>query len=355
MWPSRSIPPWNPHICNFYFEENTWNGKGYVMPLIVMKTYPCQWLVKGGGCATCGYNLVAALEQEVTPRQLLDQVDFVTKTLPASHFPFITLTSSGSFMDQREIDDKTRLKILNLLDSEGYEHLNFESRPDVLRDEERLQKLHEAFRGSISVGIGLESRSDFVRRFCLNKGYTTRVFEEAVRTLKKSGISYDAYVLCGKPFLSPREDIEDALTTIKFAFDKGCKWAIIMVANLQPYTLVYFMREQGLYSLPKLWTPLEIIRRLPKSLKKRIILKGIDKALPYPLAFASNCNYCTSTIVNAQRLWNLTQDYQFLEEVMDSCECKREWEQELDDGIDMKERTRAYYKTLCELLEIPFE
>jgi radical SAM enzyme (TIGR01210 family) len=325
------------------------------MPLVTMKTRPCHWFLYGGGCTTCGYNLVSDLKREVTKEHLINQAHYLTRILPSSGFPFITLTSCGSFMDPREIDDETRLEILRICDSEGYHHLNFESRPEFLRSKKRLQRLHEAFHGSLSVGIGLESSSNFVRRFCVNKGYTTRVFVEATESLTQAGITYDAYVLCGKPFLSPREDIDDSINSIKFAFEKGCQWVILMTANLQPHTLAHFMHQHGLYSLPKLWSTLEIMRRLPSSLRKNVILKGIDKALPSPIQFATNCEYCTASVVDAHIQWNLTSDYSFLEEVLDSCECKKEWEENLDDGMEMKERVEKYYRILCDLLEIPFK
>lgn len=325
------------------------------MPLVTLKTRPCHWFLHGGGCTTCGYNLVSDLKQEITPEHLITQTNYFVKLLPSATFPFITLTSCGSFMDAREIDDKTRLEIFKILDNKGYTHINFESRPDFLRNTKRLQNLHKAFHGGISVGIGLESSNDYIRKYCVNKGYTTRVFKEATQSLKESEITYDAYVLCGKPFLSPKEDIEDAVETIKFAFDNGCQWVILMTANLQRHTLVYFMHKHGLYSLPKLWTTLEIMKRLPSNIRKNVILKGIDKALPHPLKFASNCEYCTASIVDAHIQWNLTQDYSFIEEVLDSCECKKEWEQNLDDDMEMKERVEKYYKTLCDLLDIPFE
>lgn len=351
---STFVPKWNPNTSHIYFEENTWRKHGYLMPLVTLKTRPCHWFLHGGGCTTCGYNLVADLKQEVTKEQLLTQTHYFTRLLPFSTFPFITLTSCGSFLDSREIDDETRLEILKILDDKGYNHVNFESRPEFLRNKERLQRLHDVFHGSLSVGIGLESSNDYVRRFSINKGYTTRVFTKAIKALKESEITYDAYVLCGKPFLSPREDIEDSIETIEYAFEKGCEWVILMTANLQPHTLVYFMHQHGLYSLPKLWTTLEIMKRLPSTLRKNVILKGIDKALPQPLKFASNCEYCTASIVDAHIQWNFTSDYSFIEDVLDSCECKQEWEQNLDDGMEMEERVEKYYHKLCELLGIPF-
>lgn len=351
---SHFLPQWNPDICSFYFEENTWKEHGYLMPLVILKTRPCQWYSKGGGCTTCGYNLLAAIDNEITKKNLFNQVNYLTKVLPSSRFPFITLTSCGSFMDSSEIDDNTRLEILKILNKRGYKHINFESRPNVLRNEERLQNLHKVFDGDISVGIGLESSNDYIRRFCINKGYETKVFLEAVKALQHNDISYDAYILCGKPFLSPQEDIEDCVNSIKFAFNKGCYWVILMTANLQPHSLTYFMNNHGLYSLPKLWTPLEILRRLPATMRKRVILKGIDKALPHPLKFATNCKYCTSSIVDAQRQWNLTFDYSFIESVLDSCECKEEWENTLHDGIEMEERVEKYYRIMSKLLGIHF-
>ena len=91
MSSSKFIPKWNPNTCNIYLEENTWRKHGYLMPLVTLKTTPCHWFLHGGGCTTCGYNLVADLKHEVTRGQLLNQIHYLIKVLPSSSFPCLHL------------------------------------------------------------------------------------------------------------------------------------------------------------------------------------------------------------------------------------------------------------------------
>lgn len=337
------LPSWGPDTCNIYFEENQYKGKGYNMPLITLKTKPCKWLLNGGGCTSCNYNFVSALYHQVTSENLINQAKNALEKVPPSRYPFVTLTSAGSFMSQYEIDDETRFKILRMFSEAGVEHLNFESRAEFLVDPKRLAKLHDAFSGTLSVGIGLESSNDFVRRFCINKGLALQTFLKGIEALKESDISFDVYVLVGKPFLSPHEDIEDAVTTINFAFDHGAEWVILMVANLQPYTLSYWMHQHKLYQLPKLWSPLAVLEALSEEKRKKVLLKGIDRALPTPKRFASNCEKCTQRVVDAHIQWNLTGDYEVLSRINNGCGCKEEWLNSLDDGFQMQERVEKYY------------
>ncbi len=200
MYENIIFPIDDANKCNIYFEENRYLGKPYNMPLITLRTRPCHWLTASGGCTTCGYNLVASLKNEISPDNLINQLNWALEQIDSITYPFITLTSAGSFMDKVEIDDYLRLKMLDILSQRGFKHLNFESRPEFLINSERLSKLHNHFSGSISVGIGLESSDDFIRQSCLNKGYSLKVFLKAIDTLKKNNISFDTYVLLGLNF-----------------------------------------------------------------------------------------------------------------------------------------------------------
>jgi len=330
--------------CNIYFEENRYLEKPYNMPLITLRTKPCRWLTATGGCTTCGYNLVASLKNDISSQNLINQLNWTLEQINSTEYPFITLTSAGSFMDKEEIADDVRLKMLDVLSDKGFKHLNFESRPEFLTDYNRLSKLHEHFKGSISVGIGLESSNDFIRKCCLNKGYNLDVFLKALEALKKSDISFDTYVILGKPFLNRKENIDDAVNTISYAFDYGAEWAILMVSNIQPYTLTNWLWRRGLFQLPSLWDAIEVISRLSDDRKRMVLIKGVDKALPTPTIFSSTCPECNEKIVDAIRKWNITADYNSLEKCKKICNCWEEMNEDILRGHDLMER----YSIICD-------
>lgn len=344
------MPEWEPDTCNIYFEEARLDGRPYLAPLVILKTNPCHWLRTGGGCTMCNYTLVAALEHDVTSDNILNQVRFAIRSLtPIDQYPLWLLASGGSFMDSEEICDDTRVEIMKLLSKVGVKGVGFESRPEYLTDTSRLRRLRTAFKGEISAGIGLESSDDFIRQFCINKGYRLRTYEKAILALDQCDIKHYAYVLLGKPFLSASEDVEDAVKTIRFALARGANMIILMVTNLQLGTLTHWLWQSGLYELPKLWAPLKVLGRLSPDERQKVAIKGVDKAVPTPLEFAQNCERCTPQVIDAIIQWNYSGDYRMIESVQECCSCKREWLSKTDEQ-PLQMRVEAHYDRISKEL-----
>ncbi|GAB6036454.1 hypothetical protein JCM15519_10130 [Fundidesulfovibrio butyratiphilus] len=308
-------------LPNIYSEENVWRGQPYDMPLVTLNSRNCRWLLQGGGCTTCNYNEVAtARDNAVPPEELVKQTECAMHVLPASDYPFWTFSTAGSFFDDNEIPAPTRLEILRKLRDAGYQAMNFESRPEFCRDSDTLREVREAFGGEVSVGLGLESYSDTVRYTCLNKGYPTRVFEEAAQALHRAAFPFDCYVLLGKPFLGVDAltaeidwglHVAEAVETINYAFSQGAEFAILMVANMQPNTLSYALhRRTGLYQLPSLWLAVEVIAALKKQDRQRVLLKGLMRAMPHPLVHATTCPRCVGEYRRAHIAFNQGQPFQ---------------------------------------------
>ena len=317
------IVPELPHI---YTEETTYEGQPYDLPLVTLDSRRCRWLGVGGGCSTCNYNDVATIaedcNEEAYSRALITQVERATQIFPPERYPFWILTTAGSFFDDKELPHDTRLTILRRLRERGYRALNFESRPEHCRDETRLREVRSAFGGDVSVSIGLESYSDPVRAVCLNKGYPTRVFEDAARALKQAEFPFNCYVLLGKPLLGTRIDdagmvttdwalhLAEAQRTLRFAFVSGAELAILMLANLQPNTLSYALFRAGCYELPSPWLAVETIRGLEPAHRRRVVLKGLMRAMPHPLAHASTCPTCVGSFRRAHIAFNEGTSFQ---------------------------------------------
>jgi len=281
---SVSLPSWEPNTADIYYEEYMLNGTSYMLPMVVLKTKPCNWLQAGGGCTTCGYHLAGAWHRHVTKQNLLNQGRNAIKSLRSlGRFPLIHILSSGSFMDHAEVPDDICLKIFHMLQDEGISAVTTESRPIYLRNKEKLKAIREIFEGKITIGIGLETVRDDWRALCMNKDCKTSTYLEAIDCLREVGISYSNHVLLGMPFLTPKEAIEDAIATIRFSFHVGAEQAILMVVNLQQNTLTHWLWKRGLYQLPKLWAPLEVLTMLEPHERPRVVIKGIDKMIPEPL------------------------------------------------------------------------
>ena len=161
----------NLNVPEIYFEETRMsNNKTIVlMPLVALKSNPCSWLKNCGGCTMCGYQLAASLNKKPTEKNIINQTKFAIKRCPSDSYPLITFNSAGSLLDSNEVSDKLRLKILKILKYAGYKEFNFECRPEFLLNEERVRELKKFF-DIVSVGIGLESSDDFIRKELINKG-----------------------------------------------------------------------------------------------------------------------------------------------------------------------------------------
>ena len=343
-------PP-TPSDYIIWFEETHYSRESHILPIIGLISRPCHWLVKGGGCTMCGYNRLADFSGAITDQNLFTQLERVMETIDSNTYPRIVLTSLGSFMDVNEINEKVMFTILKKINPKGFERITFESRPEFLLDVNRLKELKGIVSGDLSISIGIESSDDYIRRYCLNKGASKRTILKALGNLKDAHIIPQAYVLIGKPFLSPEEDILDAVDTIKFARQNGVKEIILMITNLQKFTLTEKMSEMGMYALPKLWSAIRVIELLDDDLREEIFIKGYNKAIPPPSRFSTTCERCSSTIEDALTQWNLMGDFSALKKVSHICECRKVWENQIHDVRRIEERVKEYWGKIYKSLQ----
>lgn len=317
-------------VPDFYFEETSYKQCPYDMPIVVLRTAPCAWFQSRGGCTTCGYNSLAVMSDPVTDDNFRAKLAWVIRTLPPKVYPLLTITSIGSLMDPREVPHETLLYLLRQLDKAGYEHLNFESRPEYLLNVQRVRQIRQAFSGGISISIGFETCDDFIRQYCVHKGAASGTFLRAFRNLDAEGISFATYVLYGKPFLSEGEDIDDCVKTIEYATSTGADRILLMIANRQPGTLTDWLASKGKYKLPNLRGPFQILESLSEGARARVTVHGFAKSLPMAQEFARSCPRCTACLADTLRQWNYTGKPQLLYRATELACCRDSFLTSLD-------------------------
>jgi radical SAM enzyme (TIGR01210 family) len=306
-----------------YFEDTSINGVPYEVPLVVLRTRACRWFA-AGGCIMCNYELYQARGSEVTDNDLFAQVRFAIARLgPLDRYAYIFVGSGGSLLDPLEIPDAIRSEILETLRRAGLRRISFESEAKFCLNVDRLRSVSAIFPLAASVGIGVESSDEFVRNVVLNKGLPTEILTRATATLRSVGIPFYTYVLLGKPFLTARDDEDDAIQTIMDTSSLGAFMSVLEVTNVQPYTLTEWLWRREEYVLPSLWSAVRILRELPSALRPTVSVKGFDcdAGVPKPLGTAGTCKDCSDRVRGALRAWNRTRDESTLVSLGTPCHC----------------------------------
>ncbi len=267
---------------------------------VILRTRGCSW----NRCLMCGYR--RDTDKRVTCDDLKVQLE---KALKKGKAKVLKIFTSGSFF---ELDKDFRSFVYRTVRSHGFERLIVESRPEfVYRLDEDLDEIDF----EIEVGIGLETSNDFVREYCINKGFTFDDFKKACDFLRMRGVRVKAYLLLKPPFLSEREAIEDALRSVNDI--KGMVDVVSLnPTNVQSGTYLERLWKMGLYRPPWLWSVVEVLRMSDVEIISDPVGAG-------SLRGPHNCGNCDRYVLKAIRDFSLTQDKSIFEGL--SCECIKHW------------------------------
>lgn len=305
-----------------YWEETSLGGIPYMVPLVILRTRPCRWF-SAGGCVMCNYELLA-IDEGVSDDDVLQQAEAAICDLgpDLGRYPYLLLTSQGSFLDDEEVPPLLRERILRRFWDAGLRAISTESEARYCLDDDRLRRMKQSFPGRISVGIGLEAADDFVRNSIINKGLPLHMLDKAAGTLKAQTFGFYTYISLGKPFLTPGEDVQDAVDAVRLSCELGAFMSVLEMINIQPHTLTEQLWRAGRYAPCSLWNGLEVLERLPVDIRRSTSVKGFNADVePVPLALPCNCGKCDARVRTALNDWNLRRDFDRLQDTAGNCDC----------------------------------
>ena len=154
--------------------------------------------------------------------------------------------------------------------------------------------------------------------------------------------------------MTAREDVADAIDTIRFAVDHGADYIFVMVTNMVDYGLTSYLRERGRYQLPSLWRAIELLDRLPERYRRHVQVKGISHAPVSPRHYARTCDLCTEHVKGVINFWNQTGEMEHIRSIH-PCGCRQqfkdgEWSERSTRSL--AERVLQEYRSLAEELEL---
>lgn len=304
----------------FWSENDVLDDKIVDTFVIIFRTKGCSWAHESG-CSMCGY-FNDSMWKDVSENDLLKQFENAMNNY--SKQKFVKIFTSGSFLDDNEITPKVRKQILNKL-SENASKISVESRPEYIKDK-TLKEIKTALDlKKFEIGVGLETASDFIRKNCLNKGFTFNDYKKAASKLKRYDIELKTYVLIKLPFLTEKESIDDAVKTVE-KIKKITNTISFNPTNVQNNTVVEFLWKRKQFRPAWLFSIVEILKESKKIVRNMRI--ECDIVGGGSIRGAHNCGSCDFKFLKAISEFSLLQETDIFNGL--DCNCKEKWLDQLD-------------------------
>jgi archaeosine synthase beta-subunit len=282
--------------------------------VLILRTRGCYW-ADLKGCSMCGYAK-DTLGRSATPEELAQQLDSALRVYRDE--PYVKIYTSGSFLDDREVDAGSRQRIVEGFNGRA-RRLLFETLPEFVNPE-TLDPLRRSFSGEIEVALGLESTQPEVLLRYVNKNSPPDTYFDAARRVRSLGLRAKGYLLLKPPYLTEREAIEDVVTSVRIAAPHFDSLSVNPV-HIQNGTVVEWLYHRGRYRPPWLWSLSEVMQRSASH-------RGATRLVTFPTAGGMargphNCGACDRNFLSALEEASLSQRFEGL--ALLQCACGSEW------------------------------
>ncbi|MGA8664946.1 MAG: archaeosine biosynthesis radical SAM protein RaSEA [Thermoplasmata archaeon] len=283
--------------------------------VLILRTRGCYWADQKG-CSMCGYAK-DTLGRSATADELSEQLDRALARYRGE--PYVKVYTSGSFLDDREVDGPSRLALVRAFSGKA-RRLLFETLPEFATPE-ALTPLREAFSGELEVALGLESTDPNVLGRLVHKNAPPSEYLDAGDRVRRLGLRAKAYLLLKPPYLTEQEAVRDVLASIAEASGRFDALSVNPV-HIQNGTVVEWLYRRGRYRPPWLWSVVETLRRGAAD-------KGSARLVSFPTAGGlprgpHNCGKCDARVLEAIETASLRQDFTVLDSL--ECDCRADWE-----------------------------
>ncbi|HEV8049574.1 MAG TPA: archaeosine biosynthesis radical SAM protein RaSEA [Thermoplasmata archaeon] len=319
-------PPTAREPVNMWVEDEAIGPDRVRAFVAILRTRGCYWAdVKG--CSMCGYAK-DTLGRSATSAELGQQLD---RILARYHDePYVKFYTSGSFLDDREVDPASRAAIVGAFRGRA-KRLLFETLPEFAL-EAPVGALRDAFGGELEVALGLESTQPDVLGRLINKGESPSEYLAAADRLRSFGVHPKAYLLLKPPYLTEGEALADVVKSVGVAQSRFEAISVNPV-HIQNGTVVEWLFRRGRYRPPWLWS-------LVEAMRAGAAIRGSTRLVTFPTAGGlprgpHNCGRCDRAVLQALEEASLSQRFDGLEGL--DCECRAGYERRRDlEGVGVE-------------------
>jgi archaeosine synthase beta-subunit len=312
--PAPASPDAARHLVNQWVENEALGSERVRAFVLILKTRGCYWAdVKG--CSMCGYSK-DTLGRSATPRELALQLEEALDRYRGE--PYVKVYTSGSFLDDREVDAESRRSIVRAFSGRARRFL-FETLPEFATAE-ALSPLADSYAGELEVALGLETTDPTVLARYVHKSTGPEEYLTAADRIRSLGLRTKAYLLLKPPYLAEAEAIDDVVRSVGEAAPHFDALSVNPV-HIQNGTVVEWLYHRGRYRPPWLWSVVEALR-LGAEVRGKTRLVSFPTAGGLPRG-PHNCRSCDARVLAAVEEASLAQEFSPLASL--ACACQEEW------------------------------
>jgi hypothetical protein len=232
--------------------------------------------------------------------------------------PYVKVYTSGSFLDDREVDPASREAIVRAFAGRARQFL-FETLPEFATPAAVIP-LRDAFPGRLEVALGLETTDPVVLARFVHKNAPPSAYLEAAARLRELSVRTKAYLLLKPPYLTESEAVADVVRSVAeaaAAFDA----LSVNPVHIQGGTVVEWLFRRGRFRPPWLWSVVEALR-IGAQLRGKARLVSFPTAGGLPRG-PHNCGACDARVLAAIEEASLDQRFGALDGL--DCACRAAW------------------------------
>jgi radical SAM enzyme (TIGR01210 family) len=200
--------------------------------------------------------------------------------------------------------ESIRKKIYSIAEKNYVQILILESLPQFISYEILEEIRFHMPNVKLIVGMGFQSLSKEIRELCINSPVKLDDFLKANEMLSEFKYFGKAYVMLKPPFLTEKEAILEAVSTVAWLNENNVKDIALCPTRIAEGTVAYDMYKKGLYTPPLLDSIIAtLIRIQSKGYNVRVSLSNVDSA-DFESITAISCDKCRKSIYNALLLYN---------------------------------------------------
>jgi hypothetical protein len=328
-------------------KEGYLSGRSVQRVIFYLRGYGCKWAIsRDGGCFMCGHYMGTSMGKRIAPQDFVTQ--FRTEFLKHNfvQYPTVCIYNGGSLLSEEEMPTIARQEMFRMIAENCHiKSVIIESRPEFVT-KEAIDEIEDILTDKrVEIGVGLELENDQFREICINKGFGLEEYASCAKLLSKSKLHLLTYVTVKPLFLTIDESIKQAIKTAARASEFGSAVISFEPISLQKGTVVEYLFNKGIYSLPWGWDIIEIMKEVC-NLPSEIRIGGFE-FFPIPGAFIQNCALCNKELYEAIAHYNATKNLQPLLSLQ--CQCKKRWENEIIKERSLDEDLVARVYKILEL------
>jgi uncharacterized Fe-S cluster-containing MiaB family protein len=216
----------------------------------------------------------------------------------------LIIGTHGSFLDTEEISMDNIIAILDRVADSSVRRIIIETHYTTVNEYMLSIIKVKLVNKVVSLEFGLETTNSFVQENCYNKETSLERLKQVISLVHSYDIGVTLNVLVGAPFLTTREQLDDVLHTVKWAFCNGANYVVLFPINIKLYTLLEYLYRNNRYEPISQWLLIEILNSFDNNVLENIGLSWYgNREFRYPdsdkrIVFPKTCFACHDDIMN---------------------------------------------------------